>query len=213
MFLIAVFLITIASVPVIQFAAEWLRARPSACLPMFDIFKTISAPGKFAAARSLRDVWNLLPHAEQLKGAERALESDSIVSQWLLPSVQSFLVGTLGAGNEQVYPGRDGWLFYRPDVDYVTGPGFLEPAQLRQRRHAARIQPDPVQAIVQFRDQLAARGIELIVFPVPRKPRSRAKNSVRGRGLTTLCRTLRLPNSSAGSRRPACACSIPLRCS
>ncbi len=104
-----------------------------------------------------------------MKSAERALESDSVVSQWLLPGVQSFLIGRLGAGNEQVYLGRDGWLFYRPDVDYVTGPGFLAPAQMRQRRHAARIQPDPVRAIVQFRDQLAARGIELLVLPVPTK--------------------------------------------
>ena len=29
--------------------------------------------------------------------------------------------------------GRDGWLFYRPDVEYITGRGFLDPAQLRRR--------------------------------------------------------------------------------
>ena len=38
------------------------------------------------------------------------------------------MTGWLGAGNERVYPGRDGWLFYRPDVEYLTGPGFLDPA-------------------------------------------------------------------------------------
>ncbi len=168
-FLIAAFLLTIVSVPILQFVAE-RRAQPTgASLPMFDIFKTLPAPAKLARARGLREVWNVLPHAEQLKSAERALESDSVVSQWLLPGVQSFLVGRLGAGNEQVYLGRDGWLFYRPDVDYVTGPGFLTPAQLRLRRHAASMQPDPVRAIVQFRDQLAARGIELLVLPVPTK--------------------------------------------
>ena len=37
------------------------------------------------------------------------------------------MTGWLGAGNERVYPGRDGWLFYRPDVEYVTGRGFLDP--------------------------------------------------------------------------------------
>ena len=38
-----------------------------------------------------------------------------------------------GAGNERVYPGRDGWLFYRPDVDYLTARGFLDPADARRR--------------------------------------------------------------------------------
>ena len=76
----------------------------------------------------------------------------------------------LGAGNEQVYLGRAGWLFYRPDVDYVTGPPFLDPKIATHRAHAASVQPDPLKAIVDFRDQLAARGIELIAMPIPMKP-------------------------------------------
>ncbi len=84
--------------------------------------------------------------------------------------MQSVLTGTLHAGNEQVYPGRDGWLFYRPDVDYVIGPPFLDPARLKQRARDLGIQPDPVKAIVDFKEQLAARGIKLIIVPVPAKP-------------------------------------------
>jgi alginate O-acetyltransferase complex protein AlgJ len=80
------------------------------------------------------------------------------------------LTGKLGAGNEQVYLGRGTWLFYRPDVDYITGPPFLDPSQLRQRERVDRVQPDPVKAIVDFRNQLAARGIDLIAMPVPMKP-------------------------------------------
>lgn len=108
-------------------------------------------------------------HTGEIKSFERQLELESVVSQWLLPPVQSFLTGKLRVGNEQVYLGRDGWLFYRPDVDYVTGPPFLAPAQLHRRAHLARIQPDPLKAIVQFRDQLAARGIDLILLPAPTK--------------------------------------------
>ncbi|HMJ07009.1 MAG TPA: hypothetical protein VK474_12185 [Chthoniobacterales bacterium] len=167
--LVALFVLTIGSVPVIQLIAELRAPRTSASLPIFDVFKTLPSLAKVAAARNLRDLWNLLPHAEDLKSAEKALESDSVVSQWLLPPVQSVLVGRLRAGTEQVYLGRDGWLFYRPDVDYVTGPPFLAPSRLEQRGHAARIQPDPIKAIVQFRDQLAARGIDLLVLPIPTK--------------------------------------------
>jgi alginate O-acetyltransferase complex protein AlgJ len=150
--LVSLFLLTLALVPLIQIAVE-IRTR------------------NFTTARTLRAMFpqNGLPRGKDLKAAEKTIETDSVASQWLLPPAQSLLTGRLGAGNEQVYLGRDGWLFYRADVDYVIGPGFLAPARLRQRGHAASVQPDPVKAIVHFRDQLAARGVDLIVAPIPAK--------------------------------------------
>jgi alginate O-acetyltransferase complex protein AlgJ len=169
--LIALFLITIVSVPAIQLAVE-LRAPRAADsgLPSFGIYRVYPAWSKIRAVRRPVDLWHLLPRAADLKAAEKALESDSVVSEWLLPRVQAVLTGTLGAGNEQVYPGREAWLFYRPDVDYITGPPFLEAAQMRHRAYTTGAQPDPVKAILKFRNQLAARGIELIAVPVPMKP-------------------------------------------
>ena len=120
-------------VPAIQLAVELRSPRPSGGLATFDLYNAYPAWEKIRAVRSAADAWNLLPRAEELKDAEKAIESDSVVSAWLLPHVQSVLTGKLGAGNEQVYLGRDGWLFYRPDVDYVTGPPFLDPTQLRHR--------------------------------------------------------------------------------
>ena len=76
----------------------------------------------------------------------------------------------LGAGNEQVYLGDDHWLFYRADVDHVIGPPFLDPVRMKHRLQASRVQPDPIQAIVDFCNQLAARGIDLVVLPVSVKP-------------------------------------------
>jgi alginate O-acetyltransferase complex protein AlgJ len=116
-----------------------------------------------------------MPTVADIKTFESELEEGSVVSAWLLPRAQSVLTGVLGAGNEQAYPGRNGWLHYRPDVDYVTGPGFLDPALLRQRRRAgdesvARVQPDPVRTLVAFHEQLSERGITLIVVPTPLKP-------------------------------------------
>ncbi len=167
--LITLFLLTISFVPAFQVIAEMRAPRPGHWLPMFDIFKTLPSLGKIRKVQNFGGFEHLLPRSAEIKAAEKELETDSVVSQWLLPRVQSVLTRRLGAGNEQVYLGRDGWLFYRPDVDYVTGPPFLDPAQLRQRAHAAGFQPDPVKAIVQFRDQLAARGIDLLVLPVPTK--------------------------------------------
>jgi hypothetical protein len=168
--LIALFLLTIISVPTIQLAVELRSPRPSGGLPTFDLYKAYPAWAKIRAVRNVADFWHLLPRGTDLKAAEKEIEAESVVSAWLLPRVQSVLTGKLRVGNEQVFLGRDSWLFYRPDVDYITGPPFLDPARMRHRVHVDLVQPDPVKAIVDFRNQLASRGIDLIAMPVPMKP-------------------------------------------
>jgi hypothetical protein len=167
--LIFLFLLTILAVPTIQFAYEMRTPHTDGRLGTFNVYKAYPAWKKIRTVRNPRDVWRLLPRAAELKAAEKELETESVVSEWLLPRVQLVLV-KLGAGNEQVYLGHDHWLFYRPDVDYITGPPFLEPKVMTHRSHAAALQPDPLKAITAFRDQLATRGIDLIVVPVPMKP-------------------------------------------
>ena len=152
--LIALFLLTILAVPVIQLVGEFRAAGSISRLPMVSIFKSLP--------------W--LPHAEDLKRVERSLENESLVSQWLLPRVQYLLTVLLGAGNEQVYLGHDPWLFYRADVDHVIGAPFLDPIRMKHRLQTSRVQPDPIKAIVDFRNQLAARGIDLVLLPVWVKP-------------------------------------------
>ena len=68
---------------------------------------------------------------------ERVLDDESLIGRTLRPRAQAFMTGRLGVGNERVYTGRDGWLFYRPDVEYVTGRPFLDPLQIRRRIRAA----------------------------------------------------------------------------
>jgi alginate O-acetyltransferase complex protein AlgJ len=168
--LILLFLVIILSVPAIQFAVELRAPATEGRLGTFNIYKAYPAWEKIRTVRSPKDIWRLLPRAAELKAVEEQLESESVVSEWLLPRVQSILTGQLGVGNEQAYLGADGWLFYRPDVDYVTGPPFLDPVTIRRRALAAAVQADPVKAITAFRDQLAAHGIELIAVPIPMKP-------------------------------------------
>ncbi len=167
--LIALFLVTILAVPTIQFAYEMRVPRSEGRLGSFNLYKAYPAWKKIGAVRTPRELWRLLPRGSELKSAEKELETESVVSEWLLPRVQLVLV-KLGTGNEQVYLGRDRWLFYRPDVDYVTGPPFLQPKIMSLRSRVAAVQADPVKAIVAFRDQLAARGIDLVAVPIPMKP-------------------------------------------
>jgi alginate O-acetyltransferase complex protein AlgJ len=89
-----------------------------------------------------------------IKDYEDRLETESIVAGLVRPPTQTALTRCLGAGNEKVYVGRDGWLFYRPDVEFLTNPP----------------KADPLPAIREFHRQLQARGIRLILLPVPAKP-------------------------------------------
>ncbi len=112
---------------------------------------------------------------EGLSEFERAIEDGSRMGKTLRPMAQTVMSRRLGVGNERVYVGRDGWLFYRPDVEYVTGRPFLESGEMRRRIRAAPEwtappTPDPRPAILQFHRDLAARGIVLIVMPTPVKP-------------------------------------------
>jgi hypothetical protein len=106
---------------------------------------------------------------------ESALEDQSAVGRLLRPPTQRLLTAWTGAGNERVYIGRDGWLFYRPDVEYVTGRPFLDTREHARRVASAseyeqRPQPDPRPAILAFARELEARGITLILMPTPVKP-------------------------------------------
>ena len=105
---------------------------------------------------------------------ESRLQDESLLSHALLAPTQETLTRFGGLGNEKAYLGREGWLFYRPGIDYLTGAGFLDPLTLAKRTksgktYAAPPQPDPRLAIVDFARQLRERGISLIVIPAPGK--------------------------------------------
>ena len=130
-----------------------------------------SSPGESVFARIDRQNNAILESIHQL---ENTLEEGSLLRQVFLPPLQYVLLRFLGKGNEKAIPGRDGWLHFAPDLDYLAGPPFLHPDQLRIRAEAHKlwekpIQPDPLTAIIDFKNQLTARGIALIVLPVPVK--------------------------------------------
>jgi alginate O-acetyltransferase complex protein AlgJ len=100
------------------------------------------------------------------RSLEQAVETGSLVKNWVQPRVQTFLTGRLGVGNRKVVIGRDGWLFYRPGVDYVIGPGFLGPLQ---HEIVPRNAPDPRPAIRAFHAACSAAGVRLVLMPIPDK--------------------------------------------
>jgi len=144
--------------------------KPGLAPQIYDVFGLLPDKWQISHAKGFWGYWNLIPSVESISAFESSLKENSVLTTTLLSPTQ-LVMTELGAGNEKAYIGRDGWLFYRPDVEYLTTPGFLEPSRLKDRSHGAvAIQPDPLKAIFDFKEQLAARGIQLVVMPMSTKP-------------------------------------------
>ena len=114
----------------------------------------------------------LLARAREL---EDRLADESVVGRHVRPFVQRAMTGWLGAGTAQVEVGSGGWLYYRPDLDHVTGRGFLTPQHLARRATAGdtltpAVHPDPRPALLALGEALGRRGVRLVVMPTPVKP-------------------------------------------
>ena len=118
-------------------------------------------PGAESAQTSVAQLVRLLtlPTLDRIDHYEDQLEERSILRQWILSPTQYLLTWLLAFGNEQAYVGDQGWLFYQSDLKTLyhspPNPATTETA---------------VEVILDFKHQLSARGIELIVFPTPIKP-------------------------------------------
>jgi alginate O-acetyltransferase complex protein AlgJ len=153
-FLIVAFCLPILIVPIVQIALEATgRHNPQ----LGSLFKK---------------EW---PTRERLHKYEQDVAANSVFKQFVQPRVQLALSETTGTGNGKVYIGRDGVLFLRPGLDFVTGRGILDAGRIRASRkklvdkgeHAA--EPDPRTAILDFAAACRAAGAYLVVVPVPDK--------------------------------------------
>ena len=145
--LIAVFLGSIVAIPFVQatggFGVSWNAGikRESA-----GVFGHLSSVSHFLKTG--------------FQGIESSLEKNSFLTKAMLPAMQSIAFRYLGLGNEKVYVARDGWLYYRPDVDYVLEGGATPNPKIAQA----------VKALAQLDAEMKSRGIRLILLPVPVKP-------------------------------------------
>ena len=97
---------------------------------------------------------------------ETSLEDSSALVETVRPATLDYLLRFGGAGSEEAYVGRDGWLFYRPDVDALLQPsGKLEAA---------------AQGLAVFAADLARQGIRLVFVPTPGKASIHPEQIARG---------------------------------
>jgi hypothetical protein len=129
---------------------------------------TIIAPGLIQTAREIQDgetprvleIFRQPPTARNLHAYEHGLEGSSYLIKQFRPWMQYVQWKVFADAGETVVLGRNGWLFYRPSVRYVTERPTAGP-----EKESA----DPLPAIRSFRDQLLARGLELLVVVAPNK--------------------------------------------
>ncbi len=69
----------------------------------------------------------------------------------------------------QVIEGSDGWLYFAPEIRHLGLDQFWGDAAAEVSRAEDPANADPLAAIVDFKEQLAAAGVRLIFVPVPAK--------------------------------------------
>ncbi len=139
-FLIVVFLLMIYAVGILQAAIEWSEGdRPF-----------------------IVELFTQKPTQANLRSFESELEKSSYVSQALQPAMRYFQFSVLKETGDKALMGRDGWFFYRPGAQYLIEPWPSRTGTVDENLEI-------VTAVVDFRDQLKARGIELLVVPAPGK--------------------------------------------
>jgi hypothetical protein len=157
------------------------RARPSDVFLILGFLAVIFGVPAAQIALELRrgqrvqftDLFRQVPTPVNLRRYENALETQSWVRQEVRPAMQRVLFQCLRDTGAKALLGAHGWVFYRPGVRYLVegdrpgtaaaGSLWVEPADHGGRRRAA------VRAIIEYRDRLQERGIELLVVPVPEK--------------------------------------------
>ena len=162
-------------------AEAWIGRRTAAALvALFGAVLVIPGLDQLVVDLRTGGSWRFLrlfrekPTHESLKAFEDELARESDLGARARMGYQTFLTRALGEGNEKIVVGREGWLFFRKEVDMVTGPGFLARRAVGRRGMSEgsgeRKGLDPVEVISDYARRLRARGIRLVFVPVPVKP-------------------------------------------
>ena len=138
-----------------------------------ETFKTVDSTlkavvaefGHFSVWRALcgikhYGVWT----SRYLRAFENKVEDENALVLAFRPKYQLAVWNVFNDPGEKVVlgAGEGRWLFYRQDVEFLVQPSPLDV-------RSAKLD-NPIQAILKFRDQLKAKGVELLVVITPGKP-------------------------------------------
>lgn len=146
-------------------SALWSLSEDSSLVPRADsLVKSVTSRyGHFSALRVVQmyrkhGFWT----SRYLRAYEHRLENENAMVVTLRPRYQALLWNVFRDPGEKGVRGDSDWLFYREDVNYLVRPSPFD------RRSDSL--DNPVTAILDFKRQLDARGIRLLVVLMPGKP-------------------------------------------
>lgn len=121
------------------------------------------------------DVFRTSPTKENLHRWDDNSKDRSVFAKWLRPVTLQFRYNALGEMAPKSLKGEGDWLFYNQDVDYLLQPPYTDDrfykgtfdTLIAGKRVNLR---NPLVAMEDFRERLKARGIELLLAPIPGKP-------------------------------------------
>jgi hypothetical protein len=179
--MIALFLAALAIVPATQLIVE--LASPTRHVQELDLFRppqvdVRAGEGRLHHSARVLKAW---VNKEHLANYEEELKENSIFRHLVQPRMQLAITKYGGFGNDGAVVARDnlkpnGWLFYQLGIDYLAGPGLLDPHHMKHRAQKMLddgeddVNADPRQAIIQFHKDCQAAGAHLVFVPLPVKP-------------------------------------------
>jgi len=119
------------------------------------------------------ELFRQVPTRASLRRLEGDLETRCRLVQAVRPWMQYARFVLLEDAGDKALLGRAGWFFYRPAAQYLIEPLPVRSVPVRASKetpHGVTTSEDNIiAAIVAFRDDLAKRGIKLLVMPAPNK--------------------------------------------
>jgi hypothetical protein len=124
----------------------------------------------------IKNLFSLFWDSRYIRPYEKKIENASVFATGTRPVMAFFRYWLFNdLGDKGIY-GKKGFFFYRPDVQYTYKP-YINNLQNYANPFSNVVDPEllkanefPVEKIVEFRDQLREKGIDLLVTIVPGKP-------------------------------------------
>jgi hypothetical protein len=118
----------------------------------------------------LKNIRFILWNDKYLRPYEKEMENSSVFALAARPRMlfaYYLLFRDLG---EKGVLGRNGWFFYKPDIDFLVKPDVSDRRSVAVDPNDRPLGDNPIGAIKKFKEQLNSQGIDLLFVIMPGKP-------------------------------------------
>ena len=118
----------------------------------------------------LKNIRFILWNDRYLRPYEKEMENSSVFALSARPRMLLAYYLMFRDLGEKGLIGRNGWFFYKPDVDFLIKPSVSDRRSVVVDPNDKQVSDNPIAAIKKFKEQLQAFGIDMMLVIVPGKP-------------------------------------------